>query len=966
MAAEALRTAVRQIRARLHSGDDTEPTDRDLLRRFVYRHDEAAFTALVKRHQRLVYGALTKLLSDDADIEDAFQATFLVLVRKANSVTWHADLATWLYAVAHRIAVRARSEAQRRRARGDEAARRTGEETMSPDLSWREACQLLHEELDRLPEKLRLPLMLCYLEGKSRDEAAAQMRVSLNTVKGRLELGRNLLRGRLSRRGITLSSGLLAAVAHSTVCASPPRLVDITLSAACGSVAPRVNAVVQQMTATMLLTEFKLGVGLLFLVTLGVLGASVATPSQADLIAASTPIPADESLAFAPEPTTNEKRNPVNDAQDAHTFKGRVVDADNKAIAGAKVYLIARSLKAKGPAVRATTTDDGKFEFVIKRTEVEPATAQTYGAPWWHASLFADAPGHGIGWTHSSQTELAIRLPKPGIAIAGKVIDLEGKPAAGIRVSIQELHLIRPGTPADWRKALEGAKSFHQANRQYLQGVGVGFDDDDLHRLIPTIQTGNDGSFRFENIGEDRVVRLRIDGPEIVTADVFAATRSMETIRLPEFEPRDDLVTFHGASFNHVVAPCQVIEGVVRDKDTGKPIPGAVVTSFKRATSRISGRTDLVAIADKEGRYRLTGMPRAAGNEIQAWPPDDLAYAQQARGVPDPDGAKPATVNFDLKRGVWVTGKVLDKATGKPIQATVQYHAYLDNPNANALRGFATRNLKPSRVDDCSFRIIAVAGQGIVTARASSGTYLHEVGLDKLRQKAERGILRTAPYYVIPSNYHTLVEIDPKPGAGSVEVDIHLDAGVSLKGTILDPEGKPLSGAMLARVKAPPFEDWEPMPLAGAEFTAINLDPAKPRMLLFMHKEKKLAGSVLVRGDEKNAIQVKLEPWGILIGRVLDAEGKPWANGKLRFHRYLPRANPGSADGEQATLPDVEYKTNADGTFRLEGLAPNAEYSLYMYEGERTMIGPLAGERIKLKAGETRQLNARLKISESE
>src|SRR5207253_7552731 len=127
----------------------------------------------------------------------------------------------WLFGVAHRLAVKALGRAQRRRAVEGRAGKAREESAEGPDLSWREACAILHEELDRLPDKHRLPLLLCYLDGKSRDEAAKKLGWSVGAVKGHLERGRQRLGDRLARRGVTLSAGLLAAAAGSQATAGP-------------------------------------------------------------------------------------------------------------------------------------------------------------------------------------------------------------------------------------------------------------------------------------------------------------------------------------------------------------------------------------------------------------------------------------------------------------------------------------------------------------------------------------------------------------------------------------------------------------------------------------------------------------------------------------------------------------------------------------------------------------------------
>src|SRR5262249_52281674 len=160
-----LSTVLRHLRHLIGPASPGEVTDGHLLHRFVTGRDEAAFAALVQRHGPLVLGVCRRLLRDANDAEDVFQATFLVLVRKARSLDRRGSLAGWLYTVAYRLALRLRADAARRREHERQAA------TMSPteprnDAAWKELAALLDEELNHLPEKYRTPLVLCYLQGK--------------------------------------------------------------------------------------------------------------------------------------------------------------------------------------------------------------------------------------------------------------------------------------------------------------------------------------------------------------------------------------------------------------------------------------------------------------------------------------------------------------------------------------------------------------------------------------------------------------------------------------------------------------------------------------------------------------------------------------------------------------------------------------------------------------------------------
>jgi RNA polymerase sigma factor (sigma-70 family) len=200
---------LRHIRRLATAGNHDQP-DSDLVRRFLVERDEAAFAALVQRHGGMVLGVCRGVLQHAQDAEDAFQATFLVLARKAHTIRKQQSLGSWLHGVAYRLALKARSAARR------EVCAKSPEDIPAPsnadDLTLRELRSILHEELHRLPEYYRAPLLLCYWEGKTRDEAAAQLGVTPDAFKKHLERARNLLGSRLVGRGLAPSAALMAAL----------------------------------------------------------------------------------------------------------------------------------------------------------------------------------------------------------------------------------------------------------------------------------------------------------------------------------------------------------------------------------------------------------------------------------------------------------------------------------------------------------------------------------------------------------------------------------------------------------------------------------------------------------------------------------------------------------------------------------------------------------------------------------
>lgn len=179
-----------------------ELSDGDLLHLFVAKQDENAFALLVQRHGAMVMGVCRRVLQHQQDSEDAFQATFLVLSRKARSISRRESLSSWLYKVAYRIALRARTTLAKRKGQERESfvALQTSSEESATDLGW-----LVDEEVRRLPEKYRAPVLLCYLQGQTNEEAARSLDCPTGTVKIRLSRARDMLRKRLQRRGMAVA-----------------------------------------------------------------------------------------------------------------------------------------------------------------------------------------------------------------------------------------------------------------------------------------------------------------------------------------------------------------------------------------------------------------------------------------------------------------------------------------------------------------------------------------------------------------------------------------------------------------------------------------------------------------------------------------------------------------------------------------------------------------------------------------
>jgi RNA polymerase sigma factor (sigma-70 family) len=307
--------ALRHIRSLVAAQSGHYSSDRTLLDRYVEHGEDAAFAALLKRYSPLVLSVCRRVLDDWHAADDAFQATFLVLSRKAHSIRKQQALSSWLHAVAFRVSLRARSKANKHR----HSKLPDGCETVSDplaDMTVRELRLVLDEELHRIPAKYSAPLLLCFVEGKTRDEAARQLGCPLGTFSSRLDRARELLRGRLTRRGLglltTLSAAHMAQNAEASIVS--PALFEATMRATRAFATGKMTAAGSTMAlamaeaamASMRPRSWKLA-SIVALVALGILAGGSSIQQAADLPLAQT---AQESGA----PTAVQ---PVNENQQA-------------------------------------------------------------------------------------------------------------------------------------------------------------------------------------------------------------------------------------------------------------------------------------------------------------------------------------------------------------------------------------------------------------------------------------------------------------------------------------------------------------------------------------------------------------------------------------------------------------------------------------------------------------------------
>jgi RNA polymerase sigma factor (sigma-70 family) len=656
---------LRQVHRLFNIGAVGTMSDTELLDRFVSRRDEAAeaaFEELVIRHGPMVLRVCRGLLHDAHDAEDAFQAVFLVLANRARSIRQSASVASWLFGVAHRVAMQGKRGAARRRALDQLVAEQTSESYLpsADDLDG----AILHEEIDRLPERLRAPVVLCYLQGLTYAQAAHRLGLSAVAIQGRLARARERLRQRLIRRGVTVPAGLLAAGAASQAQAAVPlTLIQGTTRMAMGFMAGHTAAVLAQGVLTsMMLNQLKvatvllcLGIGVSYWTWHAFAGPAVqqGRPDQGKV----APIPASSAK---PEPT-----------QPAVTYRltGSVrVEGTGEPTAGAMVYVMTGgSGKGHVGTNRSTLSGaDGRYT-----VDLPPGSARSW--------RLAAPVGYWAPRDSQKSEEFVVSRDEPVyrkdyVVRRGNVWDFrisrahESKPLPGEvvafdkgvlnRSSLDNAGRIRLTLPIEeGRVAVIAWEKLMAAQRvEMTLEWKSGFRPD--HVASVTNLGGSPARYRLsDDDGKTATIAVPDKGraePRLVGGKLVVE------VKLPEPDPKA-----FGDLTGKVVDP------------SGQPVAGASVALIQvdeeHGSSGMSAQDEHSAVTDAQGHFRLRSIPRAGstGKPVTI----ELAITKEGYVGVDtkrfhfqPGAGNPSQVaeTVTLAPGVSVSGTVVDPQ-GKPL-----------------------------------------------------------------------------------------------------------------------------------------------------------------------------------------------------------------------------------------------------------------------------------------------------------
>ena len=626
------------------------------------------------------------------------------------------------------------------------------------------------------------------------------------------------------------------------------------------------------------------------------------------------------------------------------TVRGRVVAPEGRAVAGASVRTIP-NFNHPNPVTVVVTGSDGGFSLPVppRFGQAEPMSP--------FRALLATAPGFGLGWTlDTHRPEVAIRLVPPGPPVAGQLVNEDGEPLAGVKVTARNLNVpIDPTTQAE-SGSLNAFLSLPESS-PLMAGT----------RFLPfeaAATTDPNGRFAIRDVGPERVVVLVAQGPAIETTVLFATTRAGATINAARHDLNGTVHTLiQPAHFEQVIWPTRPITGVISDITTGQPLAGwKVEGATERAQSHVE--RDIEATTGADGRYTLTGLGRAKAYRIFLTPPPGQPYLPAGfRQVAAPIGPDPVRFDLATRRGVVVRGRVTDRQTGAPLAGYLNADAFLDNPHNPEFPGYAESNLVYRSTDaDGRFEVVVPPGPSIVGFRArDEGRYRSGQGAEGIAgyDKIWRHF-KTVGREMSPLNFHALAGVDAAPGTEAVMVNLTPDPSDTIELAVLDPEGRPLGG-----VEVEGANDFMSQSGSWQDVTPVVLRafaPGSSRRVTVRHPGRKLVGSATIQAKDGSPQTLKLMPWGEIRGRLVNADGTP------REHLTLvdgplyppgPRAEPIGSFADHVGIRG--NKADAQGRFHVVGLVPGHHYGASALEYGEITVGELFDD-VTVQPGEVKDL----------
>jgi RNA polymerase sigma factor (sigma-70 family) len=927
------------------SGSAVGLSDRELLDRVTAAHEpnadaEAAFATIVARHGPMVFKVCRQLLRDNHHADDAFQAVFLVLARKARSIQDPDKLSNWLHGVAIRTARCSKTQIKRRRQceqgpimNPTTTLEPETSEPLSPAISPEQAllnveqAELLHTEIARLPQSFRLPILLCYFSGLSLDQAATQLKWPQGTLRSRLARAREKLRRSLSRRGFTLSTtALIAILSTKTTSAQLPRLLchqtaraalQYTAGHAAGGVlSASATGIATEVLKTMtwstvkvtlagVLTLGMIGTGYLGVITYGASTPRANTPEARP----KTPDSARPHNVSPPALVLHSPAKPTGKSEARMTVTARVVDPAGKPVKGAAVDLVgAHTQITLGTSVeynrirrlgQTTTDSDGRIRIQV----TQPVSTGYYSNA---LAALAAAPGYGVGWAHlnadASQADAEIRLlPERRVRI--RLVDIAGLPASGVELMLNRMG--RSGPDRDGDSISLPSETTNPKASPYF------------------VKTDDNGWATWPGIGQGIEFSIVIHDPRYAE----------QILEISGDNPAN------GKDQTLVLKPGKLIEGRVLAADTRQPIPNAVINVIA-SDGQFGLLFSTKSRADAQGHFAVNPYP---GDyfRVRVHAPDGLPYPVPELEFAWNKGAVKKAIDIEVPKGCLLQGKVTEQGTERPLAGcTIQYVP--TKRSGKTLNGWQAAVASHG---DGSFQIAVPGSTGHLLIFGPTADYLlEEIGSNQLISKGMSGERKYA---------HAIIPYEIKANETSPEIMARLRPGATVHGRVQGPQGQKIGDAVLITsldVPTTVFASYARMKFHDGHFTLRGVDPQGSTRIHILDPEHEWGTSLEVSGKQADKeVTAKLEPCGQARMRFVGPDGKPVAN--VMVWPYLKLVvTPGPTQysrapqdreklfAHEAYLVNMDkkhyghdVKTDANGSYTMPALVPGALYRVIDY-----------------------------------
>lgn len=682
------------------------------------------------------------------------------------------------------------------------------------------------------------------------------------------------------------------------------------------------------------------------------------------------------------------------------SISGFVRGQGGEPIANAKIWLNVKTHRHVNEANRGyqkglmrnlgTADEQGRFEFPLDAATTElirqrshatqtliVATANGYGLGWMPLDVFENNPAPSeerktleslvdASLGDGSYVRRTLQLPLETEPIRGRLVDLEGNRLANVEVSVERLW--RP----DITRLLKAFQtSFKQEVNEAFGAKFVGrLARSGLQKLIPSVTTDQNGEFVLRGVGDDQLVTLVFTGDRVQAHPLNVLGREIKTVSLPHIKsyPNGAKDIFVGRDFTHAIGPSVPVEGVVTDYDTGQPITGVLVyveRLFREGSPNASQlRIDtnhMRAVTDDRGRFRITGMPPGELHVLECEPPKSLPYFAVSHDVSlsleDGDSKR---IDLQMKRGIWIEGRVIDKKSGQPLSATVDYIALEKNPHSLAEIGLRRAWVEERNGTDSDgrYRVIGFPGPGVLMVNSLVPGYPFADGAETIDgYNPSTGKIPTTPFPVPASDWHLLDQINPAKDATSFTSNLRLDGGVRIPGRVVGPGNQKITDLhVLGLTEQDPY--WSPkyqdQVRLTNRFTVNGYDGIGPRQLFFKTKDESLVGQTRIEGDAPEEITVPLEPSVRVTGRLIESKTELPAPG------YFISCQECSFNEQTPSIKFMIHWCNTDeeGRFEINGLMAGLTYKMRTSNesNDRNKDNDFTIDLTRAKPGETIEL----------